>query len=137
MIKPFHICGSGKTICFYIVPRSHLQGVRHIRLTSYVIIELDRDSKATMSADKATFVYGGETPTSPNHYIRAYFCSLFVIFCELERVQMEASLLRPTTLKEKNENLQAIEFALILAAKITGTEAWMKVQLCRPMWHIG
>ncbi|KAL9631193.1 MAG: hypothetical protein Q9164_006021 [Protoblastenia rupestris] len=36
-----------------------------------------------MSADKDTFVYGGETPTSPNHYIRAYLCSRSAIFCEL------------------------------------------------------
>ncbi|KAI4227190.1 MAG: hypothetical protein L6R40_008219 [Gallowayella cf. fulva] len=36
-----------------------------------------------MSADKATFVYGGETPRTPNHYIRAYLCSRSAIFREL------------------------------------------------------
>ena len=56
------------------------------------ISKTELDSKVTGSADKATFVYGGNTPISPNQYIRAYLCSRSAIFCELVRVQMEASL---------------------------------------------
>jgi hypothetical protein len=54
-----------------------------------------------MSADKATFLYGGETPTYPNHYIRAYLCSRSAISLELVRVQMEASLSSPTAPKKE------------------------------------
>ena len=57
-----------------------------------------------MSTDKATFVYGGEIPKSPNQYIRAYFCSRSAIFSELVKVQTEASLSSPTTPNKEKGN---------------------------------
>lgn len=60
-----------------------------------------------MNADKATFINGGETPLSPNNYVRAYLCSHSAIFRELARVQMEASLSSPTTPKKEKEYPQA------------------------------
>jgi len=71
-----------------------------------------------MSADKATLLYAGETPTSPNHYIRAYLCSRSAIFRELVRVQMKASFLSPTTPKKEKGN-PPINPSLLAAMKQT------------------